>query len=278
LSLFKSSAESTPLFKPTDSKSTSSPLSAATPAPSAAKEKLSSSSPKRQTDFTDLPSSNMRQVIAKRLTESKYATPHSHIVKEFFIDKLIEVRKTANSDGNFKFSLNDFIIKAVAITLKRVPEVNVLWNQKTSEADIQQTVDVSVAVAIEGGLITPIIFGADKKGIKEINENVKALAEKARKGTLQPKEFQGGTFTISNLGMFGITQFTSVINSPQAAILSVGGSKNKMVIDETTDKFSAQTVMAVTLNFDARAIDSDIASKFLDALAECLQQPTHLVL
>jgi len=133
-------------------------------------------------------------------------------------------------------------------------------------------------VAIEGGLITPIVFNADKKTLMEINENVKHLAEKARKGTLQPQEFQGGTITISNLGMFGITRFTAVINPPQAIILSIGGSSSKLVVDELTDKVKKQTVMTITLNFDQRIIDASIASQFLQELENTLSNPKQLIL
>jgi len=238
------------------------------------------SSPKPQSrpaQYTDTPASSMRQMIAKRLSESKYAIPHSYLTKDIVVDKLMVARKQLNEAGN-KLSVNDFIIKGVATTLRRVPEVNVIWNKTTNQADIQGTVDISVAVAIEGGLITPIVFNADKKGLQEINENVKTLAEKARKGSLQLKEFQGGTFTISNLGMFGVTHFTAVINPPQAVILAVGGGSSKVVVDEVTEKLSTHTLITVTLNFDARAIDTDTASKFLDELANTLEHPIHLTL
>jgi len=142
---------------------------------------------------------------------------------------------------------------------------------------VQNTIDISVAVAIENGLITPIVFDADQLGLYEINQSVKALADKAKKNMLKPDEYQGGTFTISNLGMFGVSEFTAIINPPQAAILSVGGSRHVVGVDEDSNKLHSHTVMSVTLNYDVRAIDENTAAEFLTELAVLLENPTLIL-
>jgi len=228
--------------------------------------------------FEDLPISNMRKVIAERLTSSKKTTPHSYMQREIPIDKLLDLRKFINSTMNQKLSVNDFIIKGVAHCLHNSPKINVIFNKKTNTAESQKTVDISVAVAIEGGLITPIVFNADHKTLFEINDNVKQLAEKARKGTLQIHEFQGGSLTISNLGMYGVTQFTAVINPPQGIILSIGGSTSKLVVDQLTEKLYKETVITITLNFDHRVIDESDASQFLEDLENIFSDPKQLIL
>eukprot|EP01125_Pyxidicula_operculata_P004681 TRINITY_DN1756_c0_g3_i3.p1 TRINITY_DN1756_c0_g3~~TRINITY_DN1756_c0_g3_i3.p1 ORF type:complete len:220 (-),score=43.21 TRINITY_DN1756_c0_g3_i3:24-683(-) len=218
----------------------------------------------------------MRQVIAKRLTESKQKVPHSYLSKEIALDNLVSLRKVLNNNG-LKLSVNDFVIKSVASALSRVPEVNVIWDDAKKESVKQAQIDISVAVAIDGGLITPIVPSANTKNLKEINETVKVLSEKAKKGTLLPKEYQGGTFTISNLGMFGISEFSAVINPPQAAILSVGGSSTRLVLgDDNIPK--NRTTFTVRLNFDERAIDADSAAKFLQELSNFVENPTELML
>jgi len=212
----------------------------------------------------------MRQVIAKRLTQSKSSTPHAYLSAEFPIDNLLKLRKQLNENLKTKISVNDFIVKASAIALQQVPAVNVIWNPKTSEAVVQKNIDIAVAVAIDNGLITPIVFGANKMGLQEISQTVSTLAQKAKKNTLKPEEFQGGTFTISNLGMFGITHFTAVINPPQASIPSVGGAKQEVVLDSETSKPTTSTKMTVMLNFDSRAIDEETAALFLAELSKVL--------
>jgi len=162
--------------------------------------------------------------------------------------------------------------------LKEVPEANSFYDPKSDSIKPFNTVDVSVAVATEGGLITPIIKNADKKGISEISSNVKDLAARARQGKLKPDEFQGGSFTISNLGMFGVTEFSAVINPPQACILAVGTSVRRSIFNESTNAIQAITTMRVTISADRRVVDEAIADKYLVAFKKYLETPTALLL
>ena len=187
----------------------------------------------------------MRKVIAKRLTDSKQTAPHGYSSATACIDSVSKLRQEYIKSG-FKVSINDFVIKAVATALLYVPEMNL--NIVQDEPVQMPTIDVSVAVATEAGLITPIIKDAANKPVQQISGEVKELAGRARENKLKLNEFQGGTFTISNLGMFGITEFTAIINSPQAAILAVGGGR--MIINPDTMK--PETVMTSTLSFDRR--------------------------
>ncbi|PAV85439.1 hypothetical protein WR25_07880 isoform A [Diploscapter pachys] len=189
-------------------------------------------------EYTDVPLTNMRRTIAKRLTESKSTIPHYYLTSEIQIDSLLEIREKLNqmlakgtADSATKLSINDFIIKASALACLRVPEANSFW----MESFIRQNhhVDVSVAVSTPAGLITPIVFNAHAKGLATISREVQELATRARDGKLQPHEFQGGTFTVSNLGMFGsVSDFTAIINPPQSCILAIGGAQSKLIPDE----------------------------------------------
>lgn len=184
----------------------------------------------------------MRQVIAKRLTESKTTVPHLYLTREMKLSKALALRKQFK-DAGANVSVNDIVVKAVAKALRLVPEVNVYFNPKTGKSDVQKTIDVSVAVAIDNGLITPIIKNTDQKSYGDINKEMKELAEKARKGALLPQEYQGGTFCVSNLGMFGIPSFTAVINPPQAAIMAVGGGVERLAYD-AQDKLVTETFLS----------------------------------
>ena len=200
---------------------------------------------KPRSGYTDTDLTTMRKVIAKRLTDSKQTAPHGYSSATACIDSVSKLRQEYIKSG-FKVSINDFVIKAVATALLYVPEMNL--NIVKDEPVQMPTIDVSVAVATEAGLITPIIKDAATKPVQQISGEVKELAGRARENKLKLNEFQGGTFTISNLGMFGITEFTAIINSPQAAILAVGGGR--MVINPDTMK--PETVMTSTLSFDRR--------------------------
>ncbi|KAJ8675868.1 hypothetical protein QAD02_011654 [Eretmocerus hayati] len=218
--------------------------------------------------FTDGPVSNIRAVIAKRLGESKGNIPHSYASIDINIDKLNEIRSELKTD-NIKVSVNDFVTKAVAHALAECTEINCLY--QNGQVIPQNKVDVSIAVSTPTGLITPIVFNATSKGLSEISNDIKTLAGKARDGKLQPHEFQGGTFSISNLGMFGIKDFCAIINPPQTAILAVGTGRE--VLDVSLKK---STVMTVTLSYDRRAIDEDQAADFLAVLQAMLQDPAFL--
>ncbi|CAH1786725.1 unnamed protein product [Owenia fusiformis] len=215
--------------------------------------------------YVDIPNSSVRSIIAKRLSESKITSPHSYTSIECKVTKAAQLRKKLLKEGT-KVSMNDFIIKAVAVALQRVPEMNIVWE---GDNPVQlQDIDISVAVATDSGLITPIVKNASGLGVEQISHNVKELAVKAREGKLQPQEFQGGSFTISNLGMFGVAEFTAVINPPQANIMAVGSSRLVLGTDNTPEP-----VLTVTLSSDARVVDQLLASQFLEAFKAILENP-----
>jgi pyruvate dehydrogenase E2 component (dihydrolipoamide acetyltransferase) len=224
---------------------------------------------------------NMRKVIAKRLLESKQTVPHFYLSCEFNISKLQELRSALNEvaphdeNGNpaYKISVNDLIIKAVAMSLKKVPEANSSW---TDDAVlIYNNIDISMAVAIDGGLITPIIKNADQKTIQAISTETKQLAKKARDGKLQPEEFQGGSFSISNLGMFGIDNFSAIVNPPQSCILAVARAVDKPIVDHGQIKIAS--MMNVTLSSDHRSVDGSVGAEFLKALRRYIEHPILMV-
>ncbi|TIB77064.1 pyruvate dehydrogenase [Wallemia mellicola] len=250
-------------------------------------EKYKSAAPQKQSSapaaatYEDIPVSNMRKVIGQRLSESKSQTPHYYVTSEVDLSKLLKLRSVFNnaaeSEKRAKLSVNDFILKAVAIALKQVPEANQAWLGENIRQYHQA--DISVAVATPSGLITPIIKNAGAKGLAEISAETKALAVKARDGKLKPEEYQGGTFTISNLGMFGVDSFTAIINPPQSCILAVGASSPKLVLDNTTEKgFREIQALKLTLSSDHRVVDGAIAARFLAALNKVLADPLSLML
>jgi len=228
--------------------------------------------------YTDLDLSNMRRTIAKRLTESKQNIPHYYLSVDVQMDEVLALRQELNSSsgGSFKLSVNDFVIKASALSLAKVPECNSQW----METFIRQfnNVDVSVAVSTDGGLITPIVFNADQKGLSAINKDVSTLAEKARNKTIQPHEFMGGTFSISNLGMYGITNFSAVINPPQSCILAVGGTQDRIVPDNSERGFRNGKVMSVTLSCDHRVVDGAVGAQWLKEFRGYLEKPVTMLL
>ncbi|KAK3925411.1 Dihydrolipoyllysine-residue acetyltransferase component 1 of pyruvate dehydrogenase complex, mitochondrial [Frankliniella fusca] len=219
--------------------------------------------------FTDIELTSMRKTIAKRLTESKTQIPHSYGLVECQVDKVMALRKQLKSE-NINVSINDFVIKAVAVALQQVPEINALFsNDKLSVSNV---VDISVAVATPNGLITPIIKDADRLGLVQISQKMKELAGKAKEGKLQPQEFMGGTFTISNLGMFGISEFSAIINPPQVAILAVGGGR-----PELDGEGNLRTMMTATLSYDRRAVDEVQVANFLEVVQRNLENPNMMI-
>ncbi|KAM9301917.1 pyruvate dehydrogenase protein X component, mitochondrial [Gastrophryne carolinensis] len=223
--------------------------------------------------FSEIPTSNIRKVIAKRLTESKSTIPHAYASTDCDLGAVLKLRKELAKD-NIKVSVNDFIIKATAAALKQMPEVNVTWN---GEGPSQlETIDISIAVATDRGLITPIIKQASAKGVQEIAETAKSLAQKARNGKLLPEEYQGGSFSISNLGMFGITGFSAVINPPQSCILAIGSARTELALAEDEDgnaQVRQKQLMNVTLSSDGRLVDDELASQFLECFRSNLENP-----
>ncbi len=228
-------------------------------------------------EFYAIKNNNVRKVIAKRLLESKQTVPHFYLSCEFKIDKLNELRHSLNEvaeldeNGNpsYKISVNDLIIKATAMALKKVPEANSSWSDEAIL--IYNNVDISMAVAIDGGLITPIIKNADQKSIQAISKESKQLAKKAREGKLAPEEFQGGTFSISNLGMFGIDNFSAIVNPPQSCILAVARAVEKPIVEHGQIKIGH--MMNVTLSCDHRVVDGAIGAEFLKALRRYIEHP-----
>ncbi|KAK3824637.1 MAG: MGC86218 protein-like protein [Benniella sp.] len=212
------------------------PPSKAAPAPSKAPSSASTPAATPESSFTDSPASNMRKVIASRLSESKTTIPHSYVTRDIVIDNMMKLRRVLADELGVKVSVNDFLIKAASLALRDVPETNVQFASGDSAKQIKD-IDISVAVATPTGLITPIIKGADTRGVQSVSVIVKELAEKAKKNKLKPEEYQGGSFSISNLGMFGVNNFTAIINLPQASILAVGGARTvfKPAAVEETD-------------------------------------------
>uniref|UniRef100_A0A674DM62 Dihydrolipoamide acetyltransferase component of pyruvate dehydrogenase complex n=1 Tax=Salmo trutta TaxID=8032 RepID=A0A674DM62_SALTR len=225
--------------------------------------------------FTEVPASNVRRVIAQRLTQSKTTIPHAYATIDCDLGAVMQLRKEM-AKAEIKVSLNDFIIKAAAATLRELPEVNVTWSGEGPQA--LDSISISIAVATPKGLITPIITNAADKGVQEISANAKALAQKARNGKLLPHEYQGGSFSISNLGMFGISEFSAVINPPQACILAVGTSRAVLHLTEETGALSTQQLMTVTLSSDGRLVDDELASRFLDKFRANLERPQRMTL
>lgn len=221
-----------------------------------------------------VPHDNIRRIIAKRLSESKRDIPHFYLSIECSVDNLLKARSDLNEEYTGKdfpkLSVNDFVILACAKALREVPEANSSW---TEEGVIYYgNVDISVAVAIEGGLVTPIITKADEKNIFSLSGEMKELSDKAKKNKLRPEEFQGGNFTISNLGMFGIKNFAAIINPPQSCILAVGAAtKRPIVSDEGT--ISVATITEFTLSCDHRVVDGAVGSKFLAAFKKYIEKP-----
>uniref|UniRef100_A0A6B2E6U8 dihydrolipoyllysine-residue acetyltransferase n=1 Tax=Phlebotomus kandelakii TaxID=1109342 RepID=A0A6B2E6U8_9DIPT len=230
--------------------------------------------------FIDIPVSNIRGVIAKRLLESKVTIPHYYLTVDVNMEAVLKLRAKLNKSlekEGVKLSVNDFIIKAAATANRKIPEANSAW----LDTVIRQfdAVDVAVAVATDKGLLTPIVFGADRKGLVDIAKDVKQLAAKAREGKLQPQEFQGGTITISNLGMFGITQFCAIINPPQSCILATGGTEKRLIPDEASEKgFRVVDVMAATLSCDHRLVDGAIGANWLKLFRQYLEDPNTMLL
>lgn len=222
----------------------------------------------------------MRKVIAQRLTQSKQEVPHYYLTVEIEMDKVLKLREMLNRDaktGAPKLSVNDFVVKASALALKAVPEANSAWNKDFVRQ--YHNADICVATATPGGLITPIVRKAEQLGLSSISTSVRDLASRAREGKLQPHEYQGGSFTISNLGMFGVKSFTAIINPPQACILAVGATEKKVVASETAKEgLEERSVMHVSLSCDHRVVDGAVGASWLKAFKGYMEQPLTMLL
>ena len=228
-------------------------------------------------EFKEIPLNNMRKTVASRLTEAKQNVPHFYLRKEAKIDELLQVRARLNAhlaEKNNKLSINDFIIKSCALALQSVPTANAIW----AEDKILQLKpsDIAVAVSVEDGLFTPIIRDADTKSLSNISKEMKDLAEKARSKKLMPTEYQGGSFSISNLGMFGVDNFDAVINPPHGAILAVGRGLQKPIVNED-ETISVANLMSLTLSVDHRVIDGALGAKLLQSITKYLEDPVLML-
>ncbi|MDC1375918.1 pyruvate dehydrogenase complex dihydrolipoamide acetyltransferase [bacterium] len=220
--------------------------------------------------------SSMRTTIAERLVQSKNEAPHFYLSLDCNIDQLLKIRSLINlkSNDQYKISVNDMIIKAASSALIKVPQANASWENENTR--YFKNADISVAVAIDGGLITPIIKNVQLKGLLEISEDMKNLANKAKNGKLLPEEYIGGSFSISNLGMFGIKEFSAVINPPQGAILAVGSGEKRPIV--LNDQVTIANVMTVTLSCDHRVIDGAVGAQFLSVFKDYIENPSLMLL
>ncbi len=223
--------------------------------------------------YTDVPNSQMRKAIAKALSASKFSAPHFYLKMEVDMDNAIAARKAINAQEGVKISFNDMVVKAVAAALRRHPKVNADW--MGDYIRYNDHIHVGVAVAVEDGLVVPVVKFTDSKGIAQIGAEIKELAGKARSKKIQPDEMQGGTFAVSNLGMYGIEDFTSIINPPNGCILSVGQIKQTPVVKN--GEIVPGNVMKLSLSCDHRVVDGAVGSEFLKTLKELLENPVMML-
>lgn len=223
--------------------------------------------------FGEVPVSQMRKTIARRLSESKFSAPHFYLTIKINMDRAAEARKLIHEQSGTKVSFNDFIIKACALALRQHPAVNSSW--LGDKIRIHRDINIGVAVAVEDGLLVPVLFGADRLGLADISHLVSALAEKARSKKLQPQEMLGNTFSVSNLGMFGIDEFTAILNPPDAGILAIGGISDELRLDN--GQVTAAKIMKVTMSCDHRVIDGATGAKFLQTFRQFLENPVSML-
>ena len=225
--------------------------------------------------FVDVPLDRMRKAIARRLTESKSTVPHFYLVADCRVDALLELRRTVNESAPRKISVNDFVLKAVAAALLEVPEANAIWNDDSIRRF--SSVDISVAVATEGGLTTPVLRGVESLSLSQVSATVAEMAGRAREGRLKQNELEGGSFSVSNLGMFGTTQFSAILNPPQSGILAVGAARSMPVVD-ASGQLAVGNVMTVTLSADHRVLDGAVAAAWLAAFQRRIESPLTILI
>lgn len=225
--------------------------------------------------YTEVPNSTMRKTIARRLTEAKSTIPHFYLTIDCNIDALLKLRAELNSRSDaYKLSVNDLVVRAVALALRKVPAANASWTDAAIR--LYKDVDISIAVATPNGLITPIVKAADQKGLAAISNEMKELARKARDGKLKPEEYQGGGFTVSNLGMYGIREFAAIINPPQGCILAVGAGEQRPIVKDGA--LAVATMMTCTLSVDHRVVDGAVGAEFLAAFRKLVEDPLTMML
>jgi len=245
---------------------TAAPAATAVPAPAPAAAPTAG-------EITEIPLTGMRRAIARRLTESKTTVPHFYLVADCRVDALLALRKQVNEAQGVKVSVNDFVLKAVAGALRDVPEANSTWGETVINR--HGSVDIAVAVAIDGGLVTPVLRNVDALPLTEISRTVGDLAERARAGRLKQHELEGGAFSVSNLGMYGITEFSAIINPPHAGILAVGAARPMPVVDD--GELAVGTVMTVTLSADHRVVDGAVGAQWLAAFQKRIESPLSML-
>ncbi|CAL5439481.1 unnamed protein product [Camellia sinensis] len=248
------------------------------------RKEVSRAAPKGDTvslDYTDIPHSQIRKITASRLLLSKQTIPHYYLTVDTCVDKLMELRSQLNSlqeaSGGKRISINDLVIKAAALALRKVPQCNSSWTNDYIRQ--YNNVNINVAVQTDNGLFVPVIKDADKKGLSKISDDVKLLAQKAKENSLKPEDYEGGTFTVSNLGgPFGIKQFCAIINPPQAGILAVGSAEKRVVPGSGSEQYDFATFMSVTLSCDHRVIDGAIGAEWLKAFKGYIENPESMLL
>jgi pyruvate dehydrogenase E2 component (dihydrolipoamide acetyltransferase) len=224
--------------------------------------------------YTDIPLTGMRKAIARRLTESKTTVPHFYVAADCRVDGLIALRRKVNEAATRKVSLNDLVLKAVAGALTEVPDANAIWNGDSIRRF--DGADIAVAVAVDGGLLTPVLRGVDTMPLSVLSAQVAELAGRARSGRIQQHELQGGTFAVSNLGMYGVTEFSAILNPPQVGILAVGAATPRPVVID--GELAVGTVMTVTLSADHRVIDGAVAAQWMAAFVRLIENPLSILI
>lgn len=230
-----------------------------------------------QSDFEVVPINNIQKVVARRLTEAKQEVPHFYLTVDCEIDNLLNVREDLNlraKNNEFKISINDMIIKACAVALMQVPAANASWSEEGIK--LYKNANISVAVAINDGLITPILNNANGKGLLTISSEMNELVSQAHAGTLTPDQYQGGTFSISNLGMYGVKTFQAIINPPQGCIIAIGKVEKKPIVKN--DEISIASIMSATLSVDHRVVDGAIGAKFMEVFKTLIEDPLGMLL
>ncbi|HYI50513.1 MAG TPA: dihydrolipoamide acetyltransferase family protein [Microbacterium sp.] len=225
-------------------------------------------------DVEEVPVTPMRRAIARRLTESTTTVPHFFLVADCRVDRLLRVREEANDSSDVRISINDFVIKAVAGALRAVPDANATWGETVIRR--HRSVDIALAVAVDGGLVTPVIRDADRLSLSEISGTAADLVGRARTGRLRQPELEGGSFSISNLGMYGTREFSAIINPPHAGILAVGAVRQAPVVEEGA--FVVGSVMTITLSADHRVMDGALAAQLLSAIVERIESPVRALI
>lgn len=223
--------------------------------------------------YSTVPHTGMRRAIARRLTESKSTVPHFYVTADCKVDALLELRASINQSSSVKISVNDIVVKAVACALMDVPDSNVVWNAEAMRK--YESADIAVAVTTEGGLFTPVIRGVEKRSLSNLSMEITEMAARARAGKLRQEELEGGSFAVSNLGMFGTEEFSAILNPPQSGILAVGAASPRAIVDD--GQIVVANVMTVTLSADHRAVDGALAAQWLAAFVKRIENPLSML-